>query len=401
MRRLCVLILLAAGCRESGPARELRSQLRELNEASREIERELAPLQKEMTEARQKKDEAAIEKIQAKAEPIVRRLEPVIQKQQKLHRAILDKADAGLKASPDDPALLDVRSQVHEMYGLPGDAQGGQPPPPPLETLLADTERLVRLRPGDRTFSVRHAAALRRNGRYAEARRQLAPVLQAEPAHTRALVEDGFAAYCLDEYETAVARIEAAKDCPEFLRREAENTLTAAREHVGFWKQEQALRKRDEAAQLPQVRLVTSKGDLVLELFEDDAPNTVANFVSLVDAKLYDGTKFHRIIQNFMAQGGDAGGGRPGYTIKDEMPEGKYRRHFRGSLAMALSGPDTGASQFYVAHRPTEHLDGKHTVFGRLLSGLDVLDKLATGDELKEATVLRRRDHPYKPLIEK
>ncbi|MBI2930172.1 MAG: peptidylprolyl isomerase [Planctomycetes bacterium] len=162
---------------------------------------------------------------------------------------------------------------------------------------------------------------------------------------------------------------------------------------------------------MPQAKLTTSKGEIVVELFEDVAPNLTANFISLAEEKFYDGTRFHRVVPDRMIQGGDPnsrdddptndGQGGPGYTVKDELEEGKFRRHFRGSLSMANSGPDTNGSQFFITHRPTDHLDGRHTVFGRVLSGMDVVDRLAAGDELRQVVVLRKRDHLYKPLIER
>ncbi|MBW3541707.1 MAG: peptidylprolyl isomerase [Planctomycetes bacterium] len=150
------------------------------------------------------------------------------------------------------------------------------------------------------------------------------------------------------------------------------------------------------------------RGEILIELFEDQAPNTVANFVSLVEQDKYDGTKFHRVIGNFMAQGGDPntldadpandGQGGPGYSIECECYREDARKHFRGSLSMAHSGRDTGGSQFFLTHRPTFHLNGRHTVFGRVVEGQDVVDSLRKGDKLVEATVTRKRDHEYDPV---
>jgi cyclophilin family peptidyl-prolyl cis-trans isomerase len=154
---------------------------------------------------------------------------------------------------------------------------------------------------------------------------------------------------------------------------------------------------------------------VVVELFENEAPNTVANFIALVDRKFYDGTPFHRVISGFMAQGGDptgTGRGGPGHAIECECGAPGSRRHFLGSLSMAHAGKNTGGSQFFLTFRPTEHLDGKHTVFGRVISGFDVLPKLIrTQDEqgrplpglkpdtIVKAEVVRRRNHPYEPKV--
>ncbi|UCD76910.1 MAG: peptidylprolyl isomerase [Phycisphaerales bacterium] len=162
-----------------------------------------------------------------------------------------------------------------------------------------------------------------------------------------------------------------------------------------------------EADDLPRVELVTDRGRIVLELFENEAPNTVANFISLVEKGFYDETRFHRVIANFMAQGGDPntrpdgtgepGAGGPGYCIPDELNPETARKHFTGSLSMANRGPGTGGSQFFITVEPTAHLNGKHTVFGRVIEGLEVARRIKKDDVLQKATVLRKRDHAYAP----
>ncbi|MBX3414505.1 MAG: peptidylprolyl isomerase [Pirellulales bacterium] len=153
----------------------------------------------------------------------------------------------------------------------------------------------------------------------------------------------------------------------------------------------------------------TNQGDIVIELFENEAPNTVANFINLVERKFYDGLSFHRVLHGFMAQGGDPKGdgtGGPGYTIPCECYTDNHREHFRGTLSMAHAGKDTGGSQFFITFRPTTHLDGRHTAFGRVIEGMDVLPKLherdpqrpvGEPDKILSATVLRKRDHDYTP----
>ena len=164
-----------------------------------------------------------------------------------------------------------------------------------------------------------------------------------------------------------------------------------------------------KADDLPRVKIETTKGTIVVELFENEAPNTVANFISLVDSHFYDGTPFHRVIPQFMAQGGDptgTGTSGPGYTIDCECELPNARKHFLGSLSMAHAGKDTGGSQFFLTFRPTEHLDGRHTVFGRVIKGLDILPKITrtegpqarpTQDKIISAEVIRKRDHAYEP----
>jgi peptidyl-prolyl cis-trans isomerase B (cyclophilin B) len=133
----------------------------------------------------------------------------------------------------------------------------------------------------------------------------------------------------------------------------------------------------------------TSRGEIVCELFAKDAPNTVNNFVFLARDKFYDGTKFHRVIPDFMVQGGDpqgTGSGGPGYNFADEV-RGNPNKHQRGSLSMANAGPNTNGSQFFITHVATDWLNGKHTVFGKVLSGQEVVDSIKQGDTLKSVTI--------------
>jgi peptidyl-prolyl cis-trans isomerase B (cyclophilin B) len=128
----------------------------------------------------------------------------------------------------------------------------------------------------------------------------------------------------------------------------------------------------------------TSRGEILCELFAKDAPKTVNNFVFLAREKFYDGTVFHRVIPNFMIQGGDptgTGSGGPGYQFADEL-KGNPHKHQVGSLSMANAGPNTNGSQFFITHVVTNWLDGKHTVFGKVLSGQDVVNKVQAGDQL-------------------
>ncbi|MCX5674869.1 MAG: peptidylprolyl isomerase [Planctomycetota bacterium] len=160
------------------------------------------------------------------------------------------------------------------------------------------------------------------------------------------------------------------------------------------------MEKPKAAEPLPQVTLQTSKGNIVLELAEDDAPNTVANFISLAEKGFYDGVTFHRVIPNFMVQGGDptgTGTGGPGYVIADECSP--RLRHERGVISMANAGPNTGGSQFFITHVPTSWLDGKHAVFGKVTSGLEVVDAIRQGDKMVKVSVDRKRSHPYQPQV--
>ena len=143
----------------------------------------------------------------------------------------------------------------------------------------------------------------------------------------------------------------------------------------------------------------TEKGDMTVELYEKETPKTVENFVSLIEKGFYDGLKFHRVIPDFVIQGGCpnskdgatgmAGTGGPGYTIDCEV-DAEKQFHDRGVLSMAHAGRNTGGSQFFVCHSRTNtaHLDGNHTCFGKVIEGVDVIDDIRQGDEIVKIEVV-------------
>ena len=133
----------------------------------------------------------------------------------------------------------------------------------------------------------------------------------------------------------------------------------------------------------------TNRGTIELELSSKDAPKTVNNFVFLAREGFYDGTTFHRVISDFMIQGGDptgTGRGGPGYSFEDEV-EGNPLRHERGVISMANAGPNTNGSQFFITHTPQPHLNGKHTVFGKVVKGQDVVDAIEQGDRMERVQI--------------
>ena len=133
----------------------------------------------------------------------------------------------------------------------------------------------------------------------------------------------------------------------------------------------------------------TSKGQIRVALFADDAPLTVANFVNLAQRGFYDGLKFHRVIAGFMIQGGDptgTGRGGPGYTFADEFSP-RRRHDSAGVLSMANAGPGTNGSQFFITHAPQPHLDDRHSVFGRVVSGQDIVDAIAQNDVMTAVAI--------------
>lgn len=137
------------------------------------------------------------------------------------------------------------------------------------------------------------------------------------------------------------------------------------------------------------VKMETTRGTIELELYPENAPMTVNNFVFLTNEGFYDGVKFHRVIDNFMIQGGDptgTGRGGPGYRFQDET-YGNPLKHDTGVLSMANAGPNTNGSQFFITHAPQPHLDGRHTVFGKVITGMDVVNAIQQGDVMEKVTV--------------
>lgn len=165
-----------------------------------------------------------------------------------------------------------------------------------------------------------------------------------------------------------------------------------------------------QANNLPEVLIRTTAGDMKVVLYENEAPNTVASFITLVEKGFYNGLSFHRVLPGFMAQGGcpkGDGTGDAGYKLPEEFSKPGARKHFRGSLAMARSmDPNSAGSQFYISFLPTKFLDGQYTVFGRVVEGLDTLSNIQRVDperpipglektKIIEMRVLRKRNHDY------
>jgi len=143
---------------------------------------------------------------------------------------------------------------------------------------------------------------------------------------------------------------------------------------------------------MPNAIIKTEKGNMKVDFYIMDAPNTVENFITLSEEGFYDGLTFHRVIQDFVIQGGcpkGDGSGGPGYTIDCEL-DGDNQYHERGVLSMAHAGRNTGGSQFFICfnRKNTAHLDGNHTVFGKVVDGLDVIDEIEQGDRIEEIEIV-------------
>ncbi len=392
------LLLLCACSKKPTPAQAATSKSRELmNQAVKTYE--------EMVRTTRRMREVGPQGDKPEARKEMEELAAKSQKDSMEYKKAFDAAklavEEALRASPDDADALDGSSTIAYLSG-------------DFDASAAHLEKLAKLHPGDARISARRAAVLRAKGRYAEARALLKPVIEANPTEATALAEDGCNAYLLNEFEVAVQRLESVGK-----QRVAITGPTAfnygemadeARKTLDWWKKELELRAAEaKADDLPRVKFETAKGDIVLELYENEAPNTVANFVDLVEKQFYDGTRFHSVAPGLVVQGGDplsrdadskeVGGGGPGYCIADERNDGKYRRHFRGSVGMFVRGPDQGGSQFYITMRPMSHADGHFTIFGRVLEGQEVLDKMEAKDLLTRATIVRKRAHVYRPTL--
>ena len=289
-----------------------------------------------------------------------------------------------------------------------------------LSSWLKDTARLeqiyaelLRIAPEKHEIRIAWADRLKSQNRYGEA----IEVLKSgnlDPAKT----PEAFIA--LSEYLFAENKFQESLDVLNAIpqdvlaaqiqvKNQVDSVKKTREEYVKFWQIEESLRAQEEASDdLPRAVIETAQGPIEIELFENHAPNTVANFISLAEKGFYNGTKFHRVMANFMAQGGDPnskegatgnpGEGGPGYSIPDEHLKDDHRNHFAGSVAMAkTAAPNTGGSQFYLTHAPTPWLNGMHTVFGRILKGLEIARNIKQDDVIESITVLRKREHPYVP----
>jgi|GEM_PF-64986 len=313
---------------------------------------------------------------------------------------ILAPLDAAIVARPDLAVLRLARGEVLDKLGDPAGAKAAfaeglalVPTMPEAQWAVAQLEMGAWIEPPD-TEPSDYDAML---GRLATIRAGRAP---NDPGTTLA---EAVLRFRRGEFVAAVPLFDAVLGAFPV----GEDTLAmaaASRRYQEAFAQELSFRRKDEATKLPRARLETSKGVFVVELFEDDAPNTVANFVWLADAKFYDGTVFHRVVPFFMAQGGDpfsgrdadarVGKGGPGYAIPTEA---NRRLPFRGVIAMAHARRDTEGSQFFLTTGTSPHLEREYTVFGRVLEGQDVADRLVRGDRLVKVEVTARREHPYRP----
>lgn len=274
-------------------------------------------------------------------------------------------------------------------------------------------DRLVNLYPENTEIRLKHSRQLKERNLYARA----ITILQryefnfGEFPEAAVLLSDSL--FADHRFEEAISVLESIPDnVPEQKRRfkeAAEASLVDLRQYLDYWQLEQEIRaSEEEANDLPRAEIITTRGLIVVELFENEAPNTVANFIALSEEKFYSGTRFHNVLPNLLAQAGDPfskpgatgilGDGTPGYYIRDEHFAENHRKHFAGSLAMAKSPiPNTAGCQFYFTHTPLPMFNGKNTVFGRILSGLNTARLMQQDDRIEVINIVRKRDHDYIP----
>jgi peptidyl-prolyl cis-trans isomerase B (cyclophilin B) len=372
----CVLAaLLLWGPQDSEAVRALKQELQKVKNRIPELQK----LGQQMREKDQKAGETADPALKATLKTELEQLKGQYEALQKELMAAADAVSAGAKAkiaeSPKDLGLYRLRLEALRMVNR-------------TEEALADIEAIAAItgKSDDWLDAARQYLQVNRF----ERARELAHKVLALDAESRAAREvGGQAAFALHDWEGARG----------FLKPLNHPMLASVDECERLWGKEQSIRFMEAtAADNPRVKVTTSRGVIELELFETHAPNTVANFVELAEKKFYDGLTFHRVISNFMAQGGcpeGTGRGGPGYRFADETT-GEFRRHFRGTLSMANGGANTNGSQFFITHLPTPHLNGRHTVFGRVVAGQEVADALKVGDKIERVEVTRKRPHEYK-----
>jgi cyclophilin family peptidyl-prolyl cis-trans isomerase len=332
---------------------------------------------------------------------------------QSLINAMVESAEAAYRAAPNtDPQIVDVLTAVAKHYVIGRQIGPGQPAQSNSSDVYYPTDG------GDQYERALPIVKMLIDGGAQNSELYVWGFLCAFMTNDYDLAEK----YLIKAKETGAidavtiaASRDDKRDPDEGLRKNLEHLVSSCvanfDEYRDLWQKESEIRAAEaKANDLPRVKLTTNKGEIVVELFENEAPESVANFLTLVKQGFYDGSPFHRVLPMFMAQGGaktDDGQGGPGYTIRCECYKPDYRRHFRGTLSMAHAGRDTGNSQFFLTFVPTPHLNGRHTAFGRVIEGTEVLGDFQhrstahqqnppKADRIIKAEVLRDRGHEYK-----
>ncbi len=298
---------------------------------------------------------------------------------------------AAVEAEPDNPLLRYSHGNFRFMVGE-------------LDAAVAELEAASRLAPRVPAFDQRLYGVYLRAHALSKALALAEAELAAHGETLSGLLLRGQARLFLQDLDGAFHDLTklSGMTMDAKMGRHVDSLLASATSLRISWPTEAAARKRDEAkGDLPRAEIVTARGRIVVELFEDDAPNTVANFVNLTESRFFDGMRF--FLGDFMACAGDPrsrdpGNPRapdgPGYRIRTQV---NARGHWRGTLSMVNGGMDTDGSQFFIGLRPMPEMNGKLAVFGRVLEGQDIADQIKDGDLITSVRVLRKRDHPYAP----
>jgi cyclophilin family peptidyl-prolyl cis-trans isomerase len=316
-----------------------------------------------------------------------------------IRKNVVEPLDAALAARPDLGFLHVVKADVYRQMGRYADAAAAARAA--LGTLPTLREALFTLHQSTAATLAEGAPGRPTDYAAALAKVDEAAAAAKEPYEKEGVdVARGMLLHRRGDHAQAAALLKPLAERYPFSPILVEHAERAAK-YAAAWPAEQALRERDaKKDDLPRARIVTPRGDVVVELFEDEAPNTVKNFVWLAEEGFYAGTKFHRVVPYFVAQGGDpmsrseetkaeVGAGGPCYAIATEAGP---RKAFRGVLAMARSAKkDTEGSQFFLTTGAANHLDGEYTVFGRILEGQEVAERLEQGDAIERVQVLRKR----------
>ena len=366
---------------ESEATRALRADLQEIKDTGTELQEYWNKVRRKQLTHTTATDPKDREKLKAELAAMIKEGEKMRADLRAEAEKVAGDAAEKIKASPDDIGLCRIVIEAFQITNRTAEIV------PLLEKIVKITGAKE-----DRKRLIQQYYVL---NRYTQARERAEKLLEDDPKNMAALELAGMAAFALHDWEGARKHLGAVINS-----RDASFYNGYAKLYIVLWKAEVELRAREkEKDDLPRAKVTTSRGDIVVELFENEAPNTVANFISLIEKKYYDGLKFHRVIPNFMAQTGcpkGDGSGGPGYRIKDELGKG-FRNHFRGSLSMAKTTmPNSGGSQFFINIMPTPHLNGKHTVFGRVIEGQEVVDAIRAEDKIEKIEILRKRDHEYK-----
>ena len=369
-------------------------------------------LERQMLEQDQLMRDATREGEKAKARVCLERLAGFSREMVVLIRDMGDKMEKTLEVFDDfskeirDRYVLQYIGMYFEILELGRQDNQQDEPPSFLHFSLRRADRMCELirqaAKDDSDLDIRPMINRFFQYKYYEGNRKLLSIyLQKNPDNPGATHMLAATLLPLERYDEAIETLKKTAALSAWNKSKADERISHYEETKRFAGAESEFISEDaekaDGHKNPLVKFETDAGNIIIELFEDDAKNTTANFISLVESGFYDGTIFHR-SEGWVLQGGDplgCGLGGPGYTIKTEN---NRRRHFKGYLGMARAARDGESSQFYFVRNFTPQLDeSQFTIFGRITKGMDVMMGIKQGDKIKKAVLLRKRDHEYKP----